>query len=63
MESRVTVFTSGRRGGCLRLFKSFYYAMSIYIHGVIDLGGRSSRFKNYLLSVLISIFIRENVRS
>lgn len=33
VESRVTVFTSGRRGGCRELFKSFYYAMSIYIHG------------------------------
>lgn len=32
VESRVTVFTSDRRGEYLRLFKSFYYAISIYIH-------------------------------
>lgn len=31
VESRVTVFTSGRRGGCYKLFKSFYYTMPIYI--------------------------------
>ena len=32
VESRVTVFTSDRRGGCYELFKSFYYAMPIYIY-------------------------------
>lgn len=32
VESHVTVFTSARRGGCYELFKSFYYAMPIYIY-------------------------------
>lgn len=57
MESRVTVFTSDRRGGCYELFKSFYYAMSIYIYthtrDVIDSEERPLQVGNYYFSALM----------
>lgn len=52
VESRVTVFTNSRRGGCYELFKSFYYAMSIYItRNIVDSKEKSLQLENYHFSL------------